>query len=73
MMPLGMVKFTLGIWRYMVCFYDFERDYIIGLISVESFTFGLLTFLRFLETMGTFEIGAHVFYMFKYDPYILIV
>ena len=33
-----------GIWRYMVCFSGFERDYIIGLISVESLTFGLNIF-----------------------------
>ena len=50
-----------------MCFYDFEHDYIIGSISVEYLTFGLLTFLRLLETMGTFNVGALVFCMFKYD------
>ena len=53
-------------------FFVFAHDYMIGLISEESLTFGLLAFLRLLKIMGTFEVGVLVFYMFKYDPYSLM-
>ena len=56
----------------MVCFYDYGHDYVMALILVESLAFGFLTFLRMLQKMGTFEVGAHVFYMFKYDLYTLM-
>ena len=45
---------------------------VIGFISEASLTFGLLTIFILLYRMGTFEVKAHVFYMFKYDPHTLI-
>ena len=55
-----------------MCFYVFEHDYMIGLISEESLTFGLLTIFRLLYRMGTFKVLIHVFYVLKYDPHTLM-
>ena len=65
--------YTVNLEVYdVLLWFEHDYSYMIGLISEEPLNFGLLAFSRLQYSVGTFEVGAHVFYMFKYDPYTLM-